>query len=434
MSDGVVAVIMAGGMGERLRPLTDVRAKPSVPFGGVYRIIDFSLSNCINSGIRRIFVLTQYKSHSMSNHLKAGWNFLSRRLGQFIDEVPAQMQMGDQWYKGTADAIRQNLGLIERADPQRVLVLAGDHIYKMDYRLMERFHQGRGACVTVGAVRVPADTARGAYGVLQVDESGRIVGFEEKPAEPKCIPGTNLCYASMGVYMFEAECLPDCLRHHLDDFGRDIIPGMVGAGRSVFAYDFNALNDIEEFEYVTRDGLRTRELVSRGSDSDYWRDVGTIDQFWLANLDLVAPKPLFNLYGEKWPLFNSPQHFPPAKFVHDVDGRAGMAVNSIVADGVIISGAQVRNSVLFAGSYIHSFGSIDNSVVFGGSIQGGSRIETSIGRHCRIRNAIIDKNVMLSERTVIGYDRREDDKRGLSTHDLPGTDDYIVVVPKWFSL
>jgi glucose-1-phosphate adenylyltransferase len=270
--------------------------------------------------------------------------------------------------------------------------------------------------------------------VLQVDESGRIVGFQEKPEDPQVIAGTHQCYASMGVYMFEAECLPDCLRHHRDDFGRDIIPSMVAANRSVYAYDFHELNNIAEFEYVTRDGVRTREMVQRASDSDYWRDVGTIDQFWLANLDLVAPKPRFNLYGDKWPLFNVPQHFPPAKFVHEDGGRVGMAVNSIVADGVIISGAQVRNSVLSAGVYIHSYGLVENSVMFGGSISGGSRIETSIGRHCRIRNAIIDKNVMLSEGTVIGYDRADDERRGLSTHELPGSEDYIVVVPKWFSL
>jgi glucose-1-phosphate adenylyltransferase len=370
----------------------------------------------------------------MSNHLKAGWNFLSRRLGQFIDEVPAQMQMGDQWYKGTADAIRQNMSLIERADAERVLVLAGDHIYKMDYRQMERFHKERDACVTVGAVRVEAEVARGNYGVLQVDDNGRIIGFEEKPAEPKTISGTSQCYASMGVYMFESDCLPECLRHHRDDFGRDIIPSMVQANRPAYAYDFNTLNNVEEYEYVTRDGQRTRELVKRASDSDYWRDIGTVDQFWLANLDLVSPRPRFNLYGEKWPLFNSPQHFPPAKFVHEVEGRVGTAVNSIVADGVIISGAQVRNSVLSAGSYIHSYSLIENSVMFGGSIQGGSRIETSIGRNCRIRNAIIDKNVLLSASTVIGYNRTDDEKRGLLTHPITGTDDYIVVVPKWFTL
>lgn len=433
-SDGIVAVIMAGGMGERLRPLTDVRAKPAVPFGGVYRIIDFSLTNCINSNIRRIFVLTQYKSHSLGNHLKAGWNFLSRRLGQFIDEVPAQMQMGEQWYKGTADAIRQNMSLIERADPERVLVLSGDHIYKMDYRQMERFHETRGACVTVGAVRVDVEQARGNYGVLQVDDAGRVVGFEEKPEQPQVIAGTRQCYASMGVYMFEADCLPECLRHHRDDFGRDIIPAMVEANRPVYAYDFMEQNHIAEYEYVTRDGARTRELVQRGSDSDYWRDVGTIDQFWLANLDLVAPKPRFNLYGEKWPLFNNPQHFPPAKFVHEADGRVGTAVNSIIADGVIISGAQVRNCVMSAGVYVHSYGLIENSVLFGGSLSGGSRIETSIGRGCRVRNAIIDKNVMLSPGTVIGHDRADDERRGLWTHTMPGTDEYIVVVPKWYSL
>jgi glucose-1-phosphate adenylyltransferase len=326
------------------------------------------------------------------------------------------------------------MSLIERTDARRVLVLAGDHIYKMDYRHMERFHEERKACMTVAAIRVDADQACGNYGVIETDSTGRVIGFEEKPETPRRIPGSGQCYASMGIYLFESECLPECLRHHLDDFGRDIIPSMVRSGQPVYAFDFTENNRIEEYEYVTRDGQRTRQLVSRSSDSDYWRDVGTIESFWLANLDLVATRPKFNLYGERWPLFNNPSHFPPAKFVHDGPGRVGQAVSSIVADGVIISGAMVRNSVLSAGTYIHSYTSIESSVLLGGSISGGSRIETSIGRRCRIRNAIIDKNVMFSSGTEIGYDRREDEKRGLTTHSLPGTDDYIVVVPKWFTL
>jgi len=420
---------MAGGAGERLRPLTDVRAKPAVPFGGIYRIIDFALSNCINSGIRQVYVLTQYKSHSLSNHLKAGWNFLSRRLDQFIDEIPAQMQIGSRWYKGTADAIRQNMSFIERANPRLVLVLPGDHVYKMNYSLMRRFHDEKKACLSISVVRVPAAQARGNYGVLEVDRDGRVMSFEEKPLAPKVIPGTEDCYASMGVYIFNYETLRKSLANDFEDFGHAVIPAMVAANEPVYAFDFTTKNVVEDFQFSTRDGRRVKELVPRGSDSDYWRDVGSLDQYWLANLDLVAAAPRFNLYGEKWAFFNCPLHFPPAKFVHESPGRTGMAVNSIVADGVIISGALVRSSVLSAGIYIHSYALVENSVLLGGSIKGGIITETSIGRGCKVRNAIIDKNARFAEGTSIGYDRAADEARGLKTQPLPNGD-YIVVVPQ----
>ncbi len=428
MPEDVLAMVMAGGAGERLRPLTDVRAKPAVPFGGIYRIIDFTLSNCINSGIRQVYVLTQYKSHSLSNHLKSGWNFLSRRLDQFIDEIPAQMQTGSRWYKGTADAIRQNISFIERACPRLVLVLAGDHVYKMNYSLMRRFHEEVKACLTLSVVRVPAAQARGAYGVVEVDRDGRVVGFQEKPQEPRTIPGTSDCYASMGVYLFGYETLRRSLANDFEDFGNAVIPAMVQANEPVYAFDFTTKNAVEDFQFSTRDGRRVKELVARGSDSDYWRDVGSLDQYWLANLDLVSASPRFNLYGEKWAFFNCPQHFPPAKFVHDSPGRTGMAVNSIVADGVIISGATVRNSVLSAGIYVHSYALVESSVLLGGSIKGGIITETSIGRGCKIRNAIVDKNARFAEGTSIGYDRAADEARGLRTQPLPNGD-YIVVVP-----
>jgi glucose-1-phosphate adenylyltransferase len=424
---------MAGGAGERLRPLTDVRAKPAVPFGGIYRIIDFALSNAVNSGIRQIYVLTQYKSHSLSNHLKAGWNFLSRRLDQFIDEIPAQMQMGSSWYKGTADAIRQNISFIERAQPRLVLVLPGDHVYKMNYSAMRRFHDEAKACLSISVIRLPAAQAKGHYGVLEVDKDGRVVSFEEKPAAPRTIPGSEDCYASMGVYIFNYETLRKSLSNELDDFGSAVIPTMIAAGEPVYAFDFSTRNIIEEYQNVTRDGRRAKELVARSSDSDYWRDVGSLDQYWLANLDLVAASPRFNLYGEKWAFFNCPLHFPPAKFVHESPGRTGTAVNSIVADGNIISGSLVRNSILSAGIYIHSYALVENSVLMGGSIKGGIITETSIGRSSKIRNAIIDKNVRLAEGTTIGYDRAEDERRGLKTQVL-GNGDYIVVVPKDMSL
>jgi glucose-1-phosphate adenylyltransferase len=430
----VITVVMAGGMGERLKPLTQVRAKPAVPFGGVFRIIDFTLSNCINSGLRRVYVLTQYKSHSLSNHLKTGWSFLPRRMDDFVEEIPAQMQIGEQWYKGTADAIRQNMSLLVEKRPQQVLILSGDHIYKMDYRVMKKFHQEKMACLTIGAVRIHRDEARGQYGVIEVDDSGRVVGFEEKPDEPKVVPGTDQCLASMGIYIFNYECLEMNLENDLTDFGRDIIPTMIQEGQEIYAFDFTRDNSLEEYEYITLEGQRIKTRVARASDSDYWRDVGTIVSFWLANLDLVAPKPLFNLYSELWPLYINPQHFPPAKFVHETEGRTGMAVNSVISDGVIVSGSVVRSSVLSPGIYIHSYSTVESSVLMGGTLTAGEVNETQIGRHCRIRNAIIDKNVKISAGTALGYNREEDEKRGLTVSEIRGTDDYVVTVPKDFSL
>jgi len=278
-------------------------------------------------------------------------------------------------------------------------------------------------------VRIPASQARGVYGVLEVDKDGRVLSFEEKPAAPKTIPGTEDCYASMGVYIFNHATLHKSLENDFEDFGQAVIPAMVASGEPVFAFDFTTRNVIQEYQITIREGRRHKALVDRGSDSDYWRDVGSLDQYWLANLDLVSASPRFNLYGEKWAFFNCPLHFPPAKFVHESPGRTGTALNSIVADGVIISGSLVRNSVLSAGIYIHSFALIENSVLMGGSIKGGIITETSIGRSCKIRNAIIDKNVRLAEGTSIGYDRAEDERRGLKTQVLPNGD-YIVVVPK----
>ncbi len=432
--EDTLTFVMAGGQGERLKPLTDVRAKPAVPFGGIFRIIDFTLSNCVNSGLRRIYVLTQYKSHSLSNHLKKGWNLFSPRLDQFIDDVPAQQQLGSSWYQGTADAIRQNANFVENKRPRLVLVLSGDHVYKMDYRLLRSFHDEKGAGLTVACVRLPAEEARGNFGVMEVDEEGRIVGFEEKPNEPKTIPGTTDCLASMGIYLFDTEVLRKGLDNDHLDFGKDVIPLLLRQGTPVFAYDFTSRNIIPEWEFLKHEGVRRKELVPRASDADYWRDVGTLEQYWLANLDLVQPRPKFNVYGEHFPLFAAPGHFPPAKFVHEMPGRTGVAVNSIVADGVIVSGATVRESVLGSGVYVHSWAMIEKSVLLGGELRGGILSETSIGRRCRVRNAIIDKNVHLSENVSIGYDRADDDRRGLKTVPINGGSDYIVVIPKDFSL
>ncbi len=434
MGREILALVMAGGMGERLMPLTEMRAKPAVPFGGIFRIIDFTLSNCINSDVRRVIVLTQYKSHSLSNHLKQGWNFLSRRLDQYVDEIPAQMQTGRSWYKGTADAIRQNMAHIEQLSPRLVLVLSGDHIYKMDYRLMRRYHDEKRTGLTVAVIRVPAEEAAGAFGVLEVDSEFRIVGFEEKPKNPKCIPGTNDCLASMGIYLFDTDYLHTRLDNDFDDFGKHVIPDALAKGETIYAWDYTTLNQIQEVEYVTAVGHRMRETVARASDSAYWRDVGTLDSLWRANLELVSARPPFNLYGELWPIFTSPHHFPPAKFVHEGAGRTGTAVNSIVSEGVIVSGATVRNSVISPGVYIHSYSVVENSVLLGGEIRGGNITSTNIGRGCRIRNAIIDKNVKLPEGTTLGHDRAQDEMRGFKTVNIAGSDDYLVVVPKEYSL
>ncbi len=428
--DDLVAVVMAGGVGARLRPLTDVRAKPAVNFAGIHRIVDFTLSNCINSGIRRIYVLTQYKSHSLSNHLKLGWDFLSRRLGQYIDEIPAQMQKGTKWYNGTADAIRQNMSFIEHDDPRTVLILPGDHIYKMDYRLLKRFHEANEAYATVAVARVDVDKAAGNYGVVELGHDGRLLSFDEKPAEPRPIEGTRQCYASMGIYLFKFEVLAEVLASDWDDFGHDIFGRLIDARQPVYGFDFSAKNAIQEYQYLTRAGQRLKVLSSRASDSDYWRDIGTVPGYWHASLDVVSTSPRFNLYGEKWPIFSCPQTFPPAKFVHEVPGRTGSAVNSIVSNGVIISGATVRNSVLGPGVYVHSYSLVENCVLLGGSYSGELLRETSIGRGCRLRNAIVDKRAMLAPGVELGYDREADKERGLTTYDIDGGRDYVVVVPR----
>lgn len=427
MAKRTLAVVMAGGMGERLRPLTDVRAKPAVPFGAIFRIIDFTLSNCINSDIRQIFVLTQYKSHSLSRHLTTGFNFLAPRLDEFIEEIPAQMQLGNQWYKGTADAIRQNLSFIDSVAADNLLILAGDHIYKMDYRLLRQFHDQQGAAMTVSVIRVPASVAAGQYGVLEVDEDWRIVGFEEKPKEPKCIPGTTDCLASMGIYLFENQSLHRWLDNDLLDFGKDVIPAMVKAGEPVYAFDFSTRNIIEDFVMVQHGEQWVKELGCT-EDSGYWKDVGTLDSFWQANIDLVSVKPPLSLYGERWPFFRSPTFFPPAKFVHEDGGRTGMAVRSLIAEGVIVSGSMIRASVVAGGTIVHSHAVVEYSVLFGGQMHKDRVLETSIGRHCKVRNAILDRHVTLREGTVIGYNRDDDERRGLKTVTIAGTNEYVVAV------
>jgi glucose-1-phosphate adenylyltransferase len=390
-----VVVLLAGGKGQRLEPLTRDRAKPAVPFGGIYRIVDFSLSNCLNSMLRKVLVLVQYRSRSLASHIRDGWgmNFNSA-LGEFIETLPPQFTSGEQWYRGTADAVHQNLFAIQEEGPEAVLILAGDHIYKMDYRHMLRLHEERGADLTVGAVEVPR-TESDQFGILQVDDQNRIVGFQEKPKDGRPIPGNpDVCLASMGIYVFR----PDVMIRVLDedakdpksahDFGKDIIPKLVGAGK-VFAFSF---------------------IDENRKEAKYWRDVGTIDAYYEANLDLAGVTPLLNLYDASWPIRTAPVVGPPPKFVfaqaEKEGGRMGVAMDSLISPGCIISGGRVQNSVLSPFVRINSYSQVSDSILFE---------NVTVGRRAKIQRAIIDKDVTIPEGMEIGFDRVEDEKRFLVT-------------------
>ncbi|HVY60539.1 MAG TPA: glucose-1-phosphate adenylyltransferase [Planctomycetota bacterium] len=385
----VLTVILAGGRGERLSPLTAHRAKPAVPFGGVYRIIDFTLSNCINSGLRRIVVLVQYKSLSLTRHLHEGWNFLSRTLDEFIDPVPPQMRTGDSWYRGTADAIFQNLYLVQRLRPKLVLVLSGDHIYKMNYAEMLSSHVQRKAALTVATIEVDRREAS-SFGVLEVDEGERIIGFEEKPKDPRPVPGDpSKALASMGIYVFDTEALGRVLEADAavesssHDFGKNIIPSMIGR-EPVYSYNFRDENK---------------------AAAKYWRDVGTLDAYWQASMDLVQVTPELNLYDHDWPIHTFQPQGPPPKFVFAQSyegGRMGVALDSMISQGCIISGGRVQNSILSPWVRVNSYARVEGSILLEG---------VEIGRHARIRNAIIDKNVRIPDGAVIGFDTADDRQR-----------------------
>ena len=383
----VLTVLLAGGAGERLHPLTRHRAKPAVPFGGMYRIIDFTLSNCINSNCRRIQVLVQYKSNSLSRHIRSAWNIMHPEMHEFIDIIPPQMRINDNWYLGTADAIYQNLYSIDQEDPKLVLILSGDHIYKMDYQRMIRFHQDSDAELTIATIKVPIEEAR-RFGVIEVDREDRVIGFQEKPEHPRPIPDDpGSALVSMGIYSFETTMLKhavveDAERNHTShDFGKDIIPKLVQTNR-VFAYRFQDENK---------------------KDTQYWRDVGTIDSYWEANMDLVEVDPLFNLYDKEWPLRTNLPMSPPAKFVFaDIGKRFGVATDSIVSPGCIVSGGMVRRSVLASDVRVNSYAYIEESILMEGAV---------VGRHCRLKRAIIEKHVQLPDNTVIGYDLEQDARR-----------------------
>ncbi len=386
-----IALVLAGGRGSRLKQLTDRRAKPAVYFGGKFRIIDFALSNCVNSGIRRIGVITQYKSHSLLRHLQRGWSFLRAELNEMVDLLPAQQRLDEEhWYRGTADAIYQNIDIIQGSNPEYVVVLAGDHIYKMDYSLMLADHVRSGAGCTVGCIEVPRDEAS-AFGVMAVDENRKIIEFVEKPADPPPMPGNDaVSLASMGIYIFNAQYLYDLLNADIanpgssHDFGKDVIPQVVAEGRAI-AHPFSM------------------SCVSSTPDAiPYWRDVGTIDAFWEANLDLASVTPELDIYDTNWPIWTSQRQLPPAKFVQDADGKHGQAINTMVSGGCIVSGSVVSNSVLFSSVRIHSYCTIDQAVLLP---------EVTIGRHCRLSKIVVDRGCDLPDGLVIGEDAALDAAR-----------------------
>ncbi len=399
----VLTFIMAGGKGERLYPLTRDRTKPAVPFGGIYRIIDFTLSNCINSGLRKIYVLTQYKSASLQRHIRLGWNILPSELGQFIEILPAQQRVGDSWYLGTADAIYQNLYTLEMDPPDEVLILAGDHIYKMNYYNMIDFHREQNADLTVGVVEVEKEKAAH-LGVIEVDSAGRVKGFAEKPKHPATIPDhPDKIYASMGIYVFKHDVIIKELHadakqgNSVHDFGKDIIPQMLKKGLEVAAYNFSSDNK---------------------KDSQYWRDIGTIDAYYEANMDLIQAQPVFNLYDKDWPIRTYQEQFPPVKTVHSGEetvGRIGLALDCIISNGCVISGGKVQRSILSPNVRINSYSEVHDAIIMEG---------VDVARYAKIKRAIIDKDVKIPQGMVIGYDLETDKKKFFVS------DSGIVVVAK----
>ena len=399
-----IALVLAGGRGSRLKQLTDRRAKPAVYFGGKFRIVDFALSNCVNSGIRRIGVITQYKSHSLLRHLQRGWSFLRAELNEMVDLLPAQQRVDEEhWYRGTADAIYQNLDIIQSSKPEYVVVLAGDHVYKMDYSLMLKDHVDSGAGCTVGCIEVPRAEAS-AFGVMAVDGTRKITAFVEKPADPPPMPGNDaVSLASMGIYIFDSKYLYDLLEDDIanpnssHDFGKDVIPRVVREGRAI-AHPFSM------------------SCVSSTPDAvPYWRDVGTIDAFWEANLDLASVTPELDIYDTNWPIWTSQRQLPPAKFVQDADGKHGQAINTMVSGGCIVSGSIVSNSVLFSSVRVHSFCVIDQAVLLP---------EVTIGRGCRLSRVVVDRGCTVPEGLVIGEDPVADAAR------FERTENGVVLVTK----
>ncbi|MDR1485403.1 MAG: glucose-1-phosphate adenylyltransferase [Planctomycetaceae bacterium] len=402
MKHSVLAIVLAGGRGSRLDPLTRDRAKPAVPFGGAYRIVDFTLSNCYNSGLRKILLLTQYKAMSLDRHISIGWSrYFCREMGEYVDVVPPQQYIAESWYLGTADAVYQNLFAVEDEKPDYVIILGGDHIYKMNYDKMLQFHIDNNAAATVAAIPILLSEACGRFGVMEVDAGYRIIGFEEKPEFPKPIPGqADRCLGSMGIYIFSTRTLCDKLcsdavsigsKH---DFGADIIPSLIGT-HPVFAFSF-------------MDENRKTEA--------YWRDVGTLDSFYDANMDLVSVDPHLNIYDAAWPIYTFHPNLPPAKFVFASELRTGQALDSIVCAGSIISGGLVSRSILGYKCRVNSFSRVESSILFD---------NVQVARGAKIQNAIIDKDVIIPENETIGYDHDRDRNRGFIV-----TENGITVVAK----
>ncbi len=401
----ILTMILAGGQGERLYPLTQDRAKPAVPFGGIYRIIDFALSNCLNSGLRKIVVLTQYKSFSLDRHLRLGWNIFSNELDEYIEQIPPQQRIGDQWYLGTADAVYQNIYTLEKEQPEMVLVLAGDHVYKMDYRKMFQFHKEKRADITIPCIEVPLEEGK-RFGIIEVDKKNRIKAFHEKPSEPKPSPDNpSATLVSMGVYLFNTPTLieaimDDARQSTAHDFGKNVIPGIIQS-KGVYAYPF---------------------VDENKNEVSYWRDIGTLDAYWESNMDLVQTSPIFNLYDKEWPIRTHQEQYPPAKTVlHEefTGGRTGMVLNSIVSGGDIISGAKVERCVLSPDVRVDSLSEIYDSIIME---------SVRIGKNVKIQKAIIDKSVDIPDNMSIGYDLKKDAKH------FTVTEKGIVVVRKEMSL
>ena len=387
LTRNTLAMIMAGGRGSRLKDLTRWRAKPAVPFGGKFRIIDFVLSNCVNSGIRQIGLLTQYKSHSLIQHVQKGWNFMRGEFGEFVELLPAQQRIEEQWYAGTADAIYQNIDIIRNHAPDYVLILAGDHIYKMDYGPMIAAHVDTKADITVGCIEVPLEKAS-EFGVMSVDTNWKIDSFAEKPKRPEPSPNNpTMAMASMGIYVFDAKFLYELLIEDADnvesahDFGKDVVPKLV--------------ENYQAYAYPFRD-------VQNNNSSAYWRDVGTVDAFWQANLELIGITPELNLYDEDWPIWTYQEQLPPAKFIFDDEDRRGMAVDSMVSGGCLISGSVVRHSLLFSNVHVNSYSEVEDSVVLP---------DVEIGRNCKIKRTIIDRGCKIPDEMEIGIDLAKDRDR-----------------------
>ena len=420
----VTALILAGGKGTRLEPLTRDRAKPAVPFGGTYRIIDFALSNCINSGLRRILVLTQYKAASLDRHINLGWRFLCRELDEYVDVLPPQQRLGEEWYRGTADAVYQNIYTIEQSRPDVVLILSGDHIYKMDYSALIADHVGHGAQATVACLPVPRDEAR-EFGVMGVDESHRVVRFTEKPTDPEPMPGRpELALASMGIYAFDAAFLFEELcrdateRDSVHDFGKNLIPSLIGRAR-LRAHPFRDRNTADPHADRAAPEPSAPDGEAGAGAGGYWRDVGTLDAYYEANMDLVRVKPELNLYDPDWELRTYRANWPPPKFVfaesHGPDGasdegppRAGVAVDSLVCSGTIVSGGRVERSILSPNVRVNSWAHVEDSILLD---------HVSVGRHARVRRAIVDKGVRIPPGAHVGHDPDADRARGFTVTD-----------------